>query len=181
MLVVAAAASAGLGREWAACDAESGARYRGCSRGWALARNGVLAAAWPYSRQYTPATGFLVLGVASGAKRQLVSVAGWPPVKTTSSAPAAGGSAAAGLVRSESEAQRAGSEHELRRRLSNACITIRSTLSRRCHPHDSMPQPGRLRQLWYRWKALDLPWRKQWLRGALPRPGIIHVAANCHC
>ncbi|KAK0637754.1 NADH-ubiquinone oxidoreductase assembly factor N7BML [Lasiodiplodia hormozganensis] len=28
-----------------------------------------------------------------------------------------------------------------------------------------MPQPGRLRQLWFRWKALDLPWRKQWLRG----------------
>ncbi|KAL1616976.1 hypothetical protein SLS56_011196 [Neofusicoccum ribis] len=28
-----------------------------------------------------------------------------------------------------------------------------------------MPQLGRLRQLWYRWKALDLPWRKQWLRG----------------
>ncbi|KKY14378.1 putative nadh:ubiquinone oxidoreductase subunit [Diplodia seriata] len=28
-----------------------------------------------------------------------------------------------------------------------------------------MPQPGRLSQLWYRWKALNLPWRKQWLRG----------------
>ncbi|KAH7062568.1 hypothetical protein B0J12DRAFT_707820 [Macrophomina phaseolina] len=28
-----------------------------------------------------------------------------------------------------------------------------------------MPHPGRFRQLWYRWKALDLPWRKQWLRG----------------
>ncbi|OJD29188.1 nadh:ubiquinone oxidoreductase subunit [Diplodia corticola] len=29
-----------------------------------------------------------------------------------------------------------------------------------------MPQPGRLSQLWFKWKALDLPWRRQWLRGA---------------
>ncbi|KAK8197387.1 hypothetical protein HDK77DRAFT_433393 [Phyllosticta capitalensis] len=28
-----------------------------------------------------------------------------------------------------------------------------------------MPQPGQIKQWWYKWKALELPWRKKVLRG----------------
>lgn len=32
----------------------------------------------------------------------------------------------------------------------------------------SAAQPGRMRELWYKWKSLRLPWRKKWLVGSSP-------------
>jgi hypothetical protein len=35
-----------------------------------------------------------------------------------------------------------------------------------------MSQPSVLQQLWLKWKSLRLPWRRQFLIGALPREAL---------
>lgn len=59
---------------------------------------------------------------------------------------------------------RAGNSSLLRQPKSRAVARAPSSQSL-LRSASAMPQPGQIKQWWYKWKALELPWRKKVLRG----------------